>query len=121
MEITPAAAPPARDLTVVDRTLVCTIELHPRAIVRTGTPLVIEDNRWRAARLGEVPLLFALEPPMTNLRIQAAKAMVVETHRPVLKLGACRMENLTGEGPVQFVNDPAGRYLVVTPSRVYLG
>ena len=122
MEITPAPAPPRRDLTVLDRALAVKVEVHPRFQVRTGTPLCIQDNRWRPCRGSEVPLLFALEPVSNEEnRIFATRALVVETHYRTLTLGACRLSNPESHEALQFVNDPEGRYLAVSPSQVLMG
>lgn len=121
MQITPAPPPGPRDLGIISGTLDTRLQIHPRYRVRTGTPLVIQDNAWRPAKTGERALFFAAEPADGGATCAAFKAAIVETYVRNLKIGPVRISNVDDIGAITFENAPDGAYLAITPSRVLLG
>jgi len=120
VQIDISQVPVIRDLTIQEGVLQARLTLLPGARTRTGTPLTYEHGGWRPIREGESGLFFAAGAA-ENEPVLAFKAMIVETHVRNLIVGPVKIVDLLAPGPHQFVNDPAGPYVALTPSRVLLG
>lgn len=123
MEITPAAPPPRRDLTIRSGVIDTKVYLLPGQRTRTGTPLTWDRGGWRVIRpnQNETAFLFAAGPSDGGENVQCFKAVVVDTHTPSLEVGRVKIVDVQDSGIVTFVNDDTGPYVALTKSVVFLG
>lgn len=121
MEITPAARPGRRDLTIIEAVLPQKLFILPGYRTRTGTPLTIQTGGWRPVKAGETPIFFASAPCDGGDQVMAFRSIIVETHVRDLQIGRVSINDVDDQGVVSFRVDENGPFLALTPSRVLLG